>query len=701
MAKLMAEIGRTGLQHNAGNITEEYDPDLRGQRGVKVFDEMRKSNPTVRGALRLIKWVLLQVPWTVQPGGESAADKKAAEFLDTCMGDMSHTWSRFLSNSLTMLDFGWSWFEVVYKPRAGDSSRYDDGRIGWRKLVMVGQDSLDRWALEADGSIAGLWQRSSFDGTAYKPEVLIPLQKSVLFRLDEEKNNPEGESLLRSAYLPWYMLKNLQEIEAIGIERDLTGVLIIKLPVNATQADFEKGRDLLEQYKADDMTGFIAPQFGAEPHLNWGFEIINSPGSKSIDVDKAIQRYKTDIARSFLAQFLMLGGDGAGSWALSKDQTDMFSVSLGAILQNLEETINRHLVVPLFKLNDFGRLTALPQLRPGAIGRSDVSKLAAALSQLTTAGILSPDMGIEKFIREELSLPPLTVEGEERWQKREDAAEAGMAALAKAKDDEKPEEETGEDEAEAKTQEPKQEPKKQAEPDEGDYPDPPLLDPDDDEGWEELEKESTKRIERWLQMHQGPGLRWFRGPRGIDYEKAITKATDEFRGRMQNLAEQLREGSITHDAWVYRSKVEISGHVASGYRLGVAQAKGVAPSKVKLSNEQRTKMNEQVKSQYKYFNKFAKDVDGKLAAGEELTTAVDARARLYGGAVRSTAAHGQMNESGDRAMRWVRHKDDSCPTCLEMDGQVMSANAWLDGGVLPSSGTDCDGNCGCALQPAD
>jgi hypothetical protein len=35
------------------------------------------------------------------------------------MDDMSHTWDDMISEILTMLVYGWSWHEIVYKKRVG------------------------------------------------------------------------------------------------------------------------------------------------------------------------------------------------------------------------------------------------------------------------------------------------------------------------------------------------------------------------------------------------------------------------------------------------------------------------------------------------------------------------------------------------------------------------------------------------------
>ena len=131
------ELGVTGLEQTGGRIHEEFLPQLQGKRGVQVFKEMRDNDPTVGAMLFAIEMLIRQVEWRVEPASESPEDQAAAEFVDGCFEDMSVTWDDTLSDILSMLVFGFSVLEEVYKVRDGRqedptlSSKFDDGRIGW------------------------------------------------------------------------------------------------------------------------------------------------------------------------------------------------------------------------------------------------------------------------------------------------------------------------------------------------------------------------------------------------------------------------------------------------------------------------------------------------------------------------------------------------------------------------------------------
>ena len=143
------ELGRTGLKAFSGVIYEEFLPELRGQRAVKTFTEMKENNAIVAAMLFAVESLLRSVDWSVTPASESDEHIAAAKFLEENMHDMAHTWPDFISEVLSMLPFGWSYFEQVYKVRIGPErknpkhkSSFTDRRVGWRKFSIRSQESM-------------------------------------------------------------------------------------------------------------------------------------------------------------------------------------------------------------------------------------------------------------------------------------------------------------------------------------------------------------------------------------------------------------------------------------------------------------------------------------------------------------------------------------------------------------------------------
>lgn len=414
------ELGQTGLKQAGGIIDAEWLNQLKGIRGVRAYTEMRDNDAVIGAILYAIESLIRQVEWTVRPADDSDAALDAARFLEECVEDMSNDWESFISETLSMLVFGFAPFEICYKVRGGDSedvtrrSKYNDGRIGWRKFSIRGQDTIAKWIFDEDGVVSGMVQRVDFD------EVVIPIEKLLLFVTKNERGNPQGRSLLRNAFRSWYFLKRLQEIEAIGVERDLAGLPVLQVPpqimtskaTTAERALRNELESIIQQIRRDEREGVILPAELDRDGKPTGFKLslLSSGGSRQMNTDQIIRRYESRIAMSVLAEFILLGSDAHGSFALASSKTALFATSLRAILESMAATLNRFAVDRLFAYNPEFDQTLLPRFTYGDIEDRPLDEISSFLTQMTNVGLITPDAGLEEVLRENAGLPPLDLE---------------------------------------------------------------------------------------------------------------------------------------------------------------------------------------------------------------------------------------------------------------------------------------------------
>jgi hypothetical protein len=95
--------------------------------------------------------------------------------------------------------------------------------IGWRKFAPRAQESILYWIWDDEGGLQGAVQLAAPD---YKT-IPISIDRLLLFRTTSLKNNPEGRSILRNCYRPWFFKRRIEEVEGIGIERDLCGIPVL------------------------------------------------------------------------------------------------------------------------------------------------------------------------------------------------------------------------------------------------------------------------------------------------------------------------------------------------------------------------------------------------------------------------------------------------------------------------------------------
>jgi len=437
----MIELGATGLRRTAGYIDEEFLPQLKGRKAVQVFREMADNDPVVGALLFAVDRLLREVEWRVEPADSTPEQKQAAEFIEQCMEDMSSTWDDLISEILTMLPYGWSWHEIVYKRRVGPwerdpkkRSKYTDNKIGWRKIPIRAQETFQRWVFDDTGGIRALVQMAP---PQYK-STTIPIEKSLLFRVSTAKGNPEGRSFLRNAYRPWYMKKRLEELEGIGAERDLAGLPMARVPSDYLSA--KKGSDkekMLQAFKTmvrsvrrNEQDGIIIPRM-VDPDTKqdmFDFSLLNSGGGRQFNVNEIIRRYEERILMTVLADFILVGHQSVGSYSLHTDKTGLFRASMNSIAQSIADVFNRYAIPRLFEVNGW-KMNELPQLVPGDIDPPDLTQLSAFMGQLSNAGVQwFPDPELEKFLRDAARLPKLDETAEKV--KETEARQANVMRLA-------------------------------------------------------------------------------------------------------------------------------------------------------------------------------------------------------------------------------------------------------------------------------
>lgn len=410
------EIGRVGQRRYGGIFYEEFLSELRGRKGAEVFTEMSNNDETIGAILFAIEMLVRQASWNVEPGGSTAKDREAAEFVKSCMDDMQQTWIDTISEILSFLTYGWSFHEIVYKRRMGrtkdnrTSSKYDDGLIGWMKLPIRSQETLYQWEYDDQDNLIGMTQMPPPDFGL----ITIPMNKAMLFRTRSRKDNPEGRSILRTAYRSWYFKRRIQEIEGIGIERDLAGLPVITTPegmdiwdkddedMNAIRAGLEA---IVKNIRRDSTEGLVLP-FG------YTFELTSTGGSRQFDTNSIIARYDTKISQTVLADFIQLGHESVGSFALSSDKTNLFSMAICAFLDIICQTFNSQGIPALIDINGdhFAGVTDYPRLTHGDIEDVDLATVATFIKDMTSIGVIIPDESLEDYVRQLGKLPKRTTD---------------------------------------------------------------------------------------------------------------------------------------------------------------------------------------------------------------------------------------------------------------------------------------------------
>ena len=409
----LKQLGTSGLRRQSNYVYEEFLPELRWPRAGRIYQEMSNNDPVIGAILYLAEMLIRGTTWTVEPASQSEQDIEAAEFLESCMHDMDTSWANTICEILSMLTYGFSFHEEVYKIRRGPDetngrykSKYSDGRVGWRRLPIRSQSSLHEWEFSDDGDVAAFIQCAE-----PKYEIVrIPMSKGLLFRTRISRDNPEGRSLLRNAYRPWFFKKHFEEIEGIGVERDLAGLPVLEAPDNYDLWNEQnpdmvalrtRAEELISSVRRDSEEGILLP-------YGWKLSLLSSGSSRQINIGETIDRYDNRIAITMLSDIILIGNNKAGSFALADTKQSMLAAALQSQLQNISDVFNSKAIPDLFAYNNFPGITDLPKIIPGQIQTPSLKELALMLRAmgLNIAG----DMELMNYLRHVLGMPDLDEE---------------------------------------------------------------------------------------------------------------------------------------------------------------------------------------------------------------------------------------------------------------------------------------------------
>ncbi len=404
------EIGSTGLRRYGPYIYEEFLPELRWPRAGKIYQEMSDNDPVIGSILYLAEMLIRGAKWEVKAASTSQEDVEAAEFLKSCMDDMEMSWANVISEILSMLTYGFSLHEIIYKVRRGPDERnakyrsqYTDGRIGWRAIPVRSQNSVEEWIYNEDYELTGIVQIAEPD---YK-KVVIPMSKALLFRTRVSRDNPEGKSLLRNAYRPWFFKKHFEEIEGIGIERDLAGFPVLTAPENLDLWNEDdanmvalraRAEELVASVRRDSEEGILLP-------YGWELKLLTSGSSRQIDIGSTIDRYDNRIAITMLSDIILLGNQ-SGSFALADTKQSMLAASLQAQLMNIADVFNNKAVPQLFRFNSFTKIKKLPQIVPSQIQTPSLKEIALIMRSMGLD--IAGDQKLQNHFRYLLGMPELS-----------------------------------------------------------------------------------------------------------------------------------------------------------------------------------------------------------------------------------------------------------------------------------------------------
>lgn len=390
------EVGSAGTEIYGGYISEEYLAELRGKPWADTVDKMRRSDGNVRMAINAIKLPLKSSNWFIRPINDSPEAELQKRLLEKALfEDTGRSFTKLLGEILTCLEFGYSVFELTFKPKLNDPELGHYNTL--RSIAYRSQRTIERWNIDKAGKLQSVLQLADGDTGV---NVNLDARFLLHFAPDQEGDNFEGISILRGMYGSWLRKNHFLKLMAAGIEKYAIPIPILEVPEGKENSqEYKNAIQALKKFTSNQSNYITFPQ-------GWKLD-IKTTVFEAEKIRNTIEFENKEMVNSILASFLILGQGGAsGNRALGDTLSDFFGQTLTYVADHIAEQIHEKIFKPLIKMN-FGDRPLLVELRCDGLQEKADKTWAEMISALITGGSVKYDRQLEEFIREKFKLPKI------------------------------------------------------------------------------------------------------------------------------------------------------------------------------------------------------------------------------------------------------------------------------------------------------
>ena len=300
------------------------------------FARFRAKDGTFMALTNLLTLPIIASDWTIDADEKRDASGDQAEFVRNALeqppeeGGMSTPFHLVIADMLRSVYEGWRGFEKVF-------TLSPDGKIVYRKIVSYDTKTL---TIDTDdkGGFDGFTQ--TIDGENTK----IQTWRAFLMTTGKERDWLKGESMLTAAVSHYYEKQKFYYLGGLQAQAYAMPGRIGKVTEKDAAAKPQNLDDVAQDLQdAADLNSAVV--------LPYGYDVVELGSAGRSNMIEFINHHDRQMALSVLAQFIMLGSNSTGSFALSKDQTDLFNFVIKSIKNNLEYHINAFIIPDLTKYN--------------------------------------------------------------------------------------------------------------------------------------------------------------------------------------------------------------------------------------------------------------------------------------------------------------------------------------------------------------
>lgn len=414
-------IGSPATAIYGGYVVEnEQEAALSDREKYRTFANALANTAIVSAGVRYTLNLIADAEWSFVPAADHPQGQEFADRAKKMITEDPKTpWPRIVRRTAMFRYYGFSIQEWTAR-------RDDDGALTFDDIAPRGQQSIERWDVNTDGSVNGVVQRNPQN----QLENYLPRGKIVYAVDDSLNDSPQGLGLFRHIVEPVRRLNRYEQLEGFGFETDLRGVPIGRAPYAELNARVQAGEITAEEARraVAPLETFIKkhikrPDLGLlldsqvfqttddaqrpSSQQKFGIDLLDGSQNSLPEIAQAIMRVNREIARIMGVEAILLGDNSSGSLALARDKSSQLSLIINATLRELAETYQRDLLDTLWVLNGWPD-DAKPKMSVESVEYRTVEEISAAIRDLANAGaLIEPDDPIINFVRGLIGAPLL------------------------------------------------------------------------------------------------------------------------------------------------------------------------------------------------------------------------------------------------------------------------------------------------------
>lgn len=394
--------------HIENTVNQLAREELRLPQAFTTYRNMLQDE-YIGGGVNLVKSLLNKQGFSIKtPDGATEKNKRYIAKLNTSLENMEGlSKTQFINYALSCMEYGVALFEVVPQRVNGD--------VVFKTFSPIHPKDVHRYVFKRNKLEKLILNPAENDGVivADGEQTEISGDRVIMIRLNPDLDNPLGRSVLQRCFTVWKSKQIASEYELIGISKDLSGSLRIKVPTeyindyysNPASPNALYVENLLNQAELLHAGKSSQVLISSDTQENgvgiFDIDMIGNSGGTRFDVNTTIERYNKAMLITLYTDILALGNGATGSYSLASSKTSL----LGLFMESLQNAISEGFVKAIDYVTGLNGTPINTTLDWEDVNEVNGEEFTRGWQRLAQGGLVTPDEDLEAWLRESLGAP--------------------------------------------------------------------------------------------------------------------------------------------------------------------------------------------------------------------------------------------------------------------------------------------------------